>query len=662
MADISSIKTAWELQRIATSAKYRLTGSVGLCESASSYTLYKYAVTPGDILYLSLSEIIISNVSQPVYQWQNTSSDVPTSDTNTNLVGTPVTGVVSGYVEVPETATFLIVSQLTATTTFKVCGTVPISEDISKITLPDESLYDIKDKLGRQLIPFGTTDFDSTSTDFKATVEGVTELRSGVTCYIMNTKVTSASDCTLNVNGLGAKPIYSPTAAASRVTTGFVINYTWMFVYNEQRVSGGCWDMVTLYNSNTTYSSFSILVHGNAMYKVKSALYRYQLMFQMDDEYVTPLNNVSNSTKTNKTMLTNVEFDPFGEIFYYKTTTAIDADARPAAGDSCFTHNAVDLRYTFNCGSTLTEFEPIYLVVSPQNNGKVRIATPAWSQTLPSTNDGYWYIFLGRTYSTYQMALYPDHPIYKHDGTSLIQVLNPKIPIPKIASDVGAIAEPSSPNVGDVLGYDGSAWTNVTPTASMIGAIEAPPSPQDEQILYYSSANSQWVSTDLNLMLNTVLAQAYEITENNGTYHIDLDFNDIVSLFLSERKLIFYQQISTGVLSFIISYADLNTGQLILDTFGGLYQNYQLNFMPNLNDGGMDGTLITVKTGYGKIDEPASANYGDVLTYASGTGWTAAAPVEELPSVTSSDNGKVLRVTNGAWAAVQLPSASGVSF
>lgn len=33
-----------------------------------------------------------------------------------------------------------------------------------------------------------------------------------------------------------------------------------------------------------------------------------------------------------------------------------------------------------------------------------------------------------------------------------------------------------------------------------------------------------------------------------------------------------------------------------------------------------------------------------------------------LPAVTSSDNGKVLRVVNGAWSAVQLPSASGVSF
>lgn len=41
---------------------------------------------------------------------------------------------------------------------------------------------------------------------------------------------------------------------------------------------------------------------------------------------------------------------------------------------------------------------------------------------------------------------------------------------------------------------------------------------------------------------------------------------------------------------------------------------------------------------------------------------TGAVTVAELPAVTASDNGKVIRVVDGAWAAVQLPSASGVSF
>lgn len=33
-----------------------------------------------------------------------------------------------------------------------------------------------------------------------------------------------------------------------------------------------------------------------------------------------------------------------------------------------------------------------------------------------------------------------------------------------------------------------------------------------------------------------------------------------------------------------------------------------------------------------------------------------------LPSVTPSDNGKVLKVVDGTWTAAELPSASGVNF
>lgn len=36
--------------------------------------------------------------------------------------------------------------------------------------------------------------------------------------------------------------------------------------------------------------------------------------------------------------------------------------------------------------------------------------------------------------------------------------------------------------------------------------------------------------------------------------------------------------------------------------------------------------------------------------------------IPTVPSVTASDNGKVMRVVNGEWSAVLLPSASGVSF
>lgn len=293
--------------------------------------------------------------------------------------------------------------------------------ELSQVELNNVT-YDLKDSIARQTIPFGVTDNTSIATAYTATVPNVTELRSGTIIMLMNTKVTSAANCTLNINGLGAKPMYMPNEAAKRVTTQFAVNYTWMLVYNETRVSGGCWDLVYLYNSNTTYASFNNLSLGSAGYLADSVVYSYQLLFQMDDLTVTPLNNVSNATGTGKTMLTNVEFDPFGDIFWYATTTTVNADARINGAYMFWNAGALDLRYTFNCGQTLIAHAPVYLKVSLQSNGKVKIAnsTP-WTQTLPTIADGYYYIYLGRTYSNCLMTLEKDHPIYYHDGTSIRQ-------------------------------------------------------------------------------------------------------------------------------------------------------------------------------------------------------------------------------------------------
>lgn len=55
----------------------------------------------------------------------------------------------------------------------------------------------------------------------------------------------------------------------------------------------------------------------------------------------------------------------------------------------------------------------------------------------------------------------------------------------------------------------------------------------------------------------------------------------------------------------------------------------------------------------------------DYLTEAPVTsvnGETGAVKVREVPSVTTADNGKFLRVVSGAWAAVEIANANGGSF
>ena len=173
-------------------------------------------------------------------------------------------------------------------------------------------------------------------------------------------------------------------------------------------------------NSTTIHSLYRY--QGN--FVADSALYRYQLVFHTDENTLTPLNNANNVTGTTKTMLTSVEFDPFMPIYYYGTTTNISAGAAIGAGALYWHYSGMSLQYTFNCGSTLTAHKPFYLVVTPTSGGKCKIASSSpWAQTLPSTADGNWYILLGRTYSTYQLTLYEDHPVYEYDGSKVVRVL-----------------------------------------------------------------------------------------------------------------------------------------------------------------------------------------------------------------------------------------------
>lgn len=103
-------------------------------------------------------------------------------------------------------------------------------------------------------IPMGQLDSTSTATVMTATVDGITELRDGVCMWLRNGVVNSASGFTLDINGLGAKPLYGSLSESSRATTTFTKAYTLLLVYNSTRVEGGCWDIVYGIDNNTTYT------------------------------------------------------------------------------------------------------------------------------------------------------------------------------------------------------------------------------------------------------------------------------------------------------------------------------------------------------------------------------------------------------------------------
>ena len=263
-------------------------------------------------------------------------------------------------------------------------------------------------------IPFGKVDATSTSTVFTATVPGVTELLKGVACYLVNGVVTSASGWTLNVNGLGAKPVYQTLAAATRSTTIFNINYTMLFIYNEDRVEGGCWDIFYGYNSDTNTIAYNVRMN-TACGLVSKAVYRYEMLFALPNGDYEPANQSSNKPTTYTKALTTEKFDPFQPIIFYASTSTISAGSALSSSYSYLQYSGADLRYAFNAGSTLTANRPVYIRCVPQNDCLVKLdGDDCLVQSLPSTTDGKVYIYLGRSTSTTSIWLSQIHPIFEY--------------------------------------------------------------------------------------------------------------------------------------------------------------------------------------------------------------------------------------------------------
>lgn len=267
-------------------------------------------------------------------------------------------------------------------------------------------------------ILYGAVDSTSTATAFTATVEGLTELYDGVTVMLHNGVVTSASGFTVNINGLGAKPCYNNLTNATRETTIFNVAYTMMFVYSTALNNGdGGWWIYRGYDANTNTIGYQLRTNS-ALRPAKVKGYRYRIWFTaLDGKHWVPANESSSTNATTSRTPSDEVIDPFGEIVYNATNGTVNANANiPAA--TAWQQYTLSLGYSFNHEGdalNLTYPAPVYVKCQPQTSGGVVMKD--YTQTLPSTDDGYVYLFLGMAYNATNIELFPTHPCYHYkDG------------------------------------------------------------------------------------------------------------------------------------------------------------------------------------------------------------------------------------------------------
>ena len=238
------------------------------------------------------------------------------------------------------------------------------------------------------------------------------------------TSTATTLNLTLSGGGTtGAKAVYFNST--SRHTTHYGQYQMIRMVYHKSLTIGsstnleGWWIDYARDTNDTAYNTY---MHYSG-FKTSAALKRYMICIQDDVDSLLPMNGVDNGYNSTTKALTTASFMPFGAILFYNSTGAVDSNAVIPNG-RLYDSLLIDLRYSFNIGTTLTANKAVYIVAVPQSDGKAKLhATTPISQTLPTTADGNYYIYLGMAYSTYQVTLPRNfHPVFMYANSAVREI------------------------------------------------------------------------------------------------------------------------------------------------------------------------------------------------------------------------------------------------
>ncbi len=328
------------------------------------------------------------------------------------------------------------------------------------------------------------------SATLTATVDGITEYFPGLTIAYRAPFNTAASS-TLNINNLGAKPIYYKVNTTSK--DYYPANSVVLLVYETTTASGGCWKMVYSFDGNTNY--YDRRLHSSAI-KAAAA--------------VTSGTIIVGTSAGYKTAASGVTFD-----IQYPVLYASGAIASAATATNTYEAIAGVNLQTTKASWTGTQYSVVYLV-GTMSGTTVTIDSSIFTTTIPSSADGKVYIPIGVLYSTYQVYFAPTRDIYQYTNGSF-----------HLLDTTTAVAGSSNGQV-KINGTDVTVYTH--PTTS--GSKHVPSGGSSGQFLGWSAdGTAAWVNNpNANSTTHiyagassTATSNASSATSNTATYIVICD-------------------------------------------------------------------------------------------------------------------------------------------
>lgn len=206
-----------------------------------------------------------------------------------------------------------------------------------------------------------------------------------------------SDNATLNLTLLdetqtGPIPVYykGATRATTHFSAGTVIHLTYRVNADVAGTTYTGWWADASYDSGNTYNRIRF---ENAV-KAKVAITKNHLIVGDASGYFP--------------LAANTPFD-FTKPILWATA---DITANTTATTNYLAINSITLRNNL-ANVTLTQYSTCYLVGTLAGETFTPLNGQFFTSTVPTTDDGYYYVSLGYLYSTYQIYLYPEHPIYK---------------------------------------------------------------------------------------------------------------------------------------------------------------------------------------------------------------------------------------------------------
>ena len=503
---------------------------------------------------------------------------------------------------------------------------------------------------------YGTVDSTSTATVFTASIEGLTELKSGTVVILHNGVVTSASGFTININNLGAKKCYNNMTDATRDTTIFNIAYTMMFIYSEDLDGGnGGWWCYRGYDANTNTIGYQLRTNSGNLVASDTG-YKYRLwLTSADGSKWVPINTSTSTNATENRTLNTRPIDPFGPIVYRATNGTCTAGTGIGA-TGIWQQYTCNIGYSYMAtGFALTFPDSVFLRCTPQADGSAVMNDIV--QALPTSKDGKIYIHLGTAYNATNMELQIEHPVYWHDGTGIRLWTGAE---PSAGGSTVEVTQTLTSGTGIAsININGTSTTLYAPTPSTVPGASSTTPAMDGTAAAGTSAD--YARADHVHPTDTTRADASAI--ENATFS-----SGIISTWITPRATLLatLNSLNSGKQAKLVSGTNIKTvgsqsllgsGNLTASDIGAAESNHAHG---NITSGGDITATATIASGDRIVinDESASKITNSSITFGTGTTtflanngtWQTPVGTYTLPTATTSSLGGI-QVGTGLTAA-----------